>query len=201
MSRDERPVPMEKKVVGLGPVAAPDKIDVARSPRDDQPGLRALSLDEGIDGGGRAVDQLADRRRIQAALADAVDDALDELRGRGEALRLRKPAGAPVERHQVRKRAPDVDRRHEHGGIIRRWAKRPPNAAAHGAWAASAICATTTRNGGCRSTTIVGSSSSWSSKAPRPACPGRRYSTSGTTTAGRSPDLTPKSLRASAHAR
>src|SRR6266852_7904322 len=108
--RNERPVPAEKKVVGLGAVAPADEVDVARAAGDDEPGLRAFSLDQGVDGGGRAVDQLADTRAIHAALLQAIDDALHQLSGRGEALGLREPAGSLVKSHQVRESPADIDR-------------------------------------------------------------------------------------------
>ena len=108
--RNERPVTAEKKVVGLGAVAAADGVHVARPSRDDQPGLRALSLDQGVDRGGRAVDQLADPGDIDCAHAQTIDDPLDELGWRGEALGLRETTGGFIESHQVGECASDIDR-------------------------------------------------------------------------------------------
>src|SRR6267154_2299614 len=107
---DERAVPVEEKIVGFGAVAASDGVHVARPSRDDQAGLRAFALDQGVDGGGRAVDQLADLPGIYAAHAQAIDDPLDELGGRGEALGLGEPAGGLVKGHQVRESPADIDR-------------------------------------------------------------------------------------------
>ena len=70
---------VEEQVVGLRPVAAADDVDVAGAARHDQAGLGALALDQRVDGGGRAVDQLVDRAGVDAALAEAVDDALRQL--------------------------------------------------------------------------------------------------------------------------
>jgi hypothetical protein len=124
VARNERPVTVEKKVVGLGAIAAPDGVHVARPSRDDQPGLCALSLDQSVDRCGRAVDQLGDRGRIDAAFADAVDDALDEAGRRGKALGLREPAAGLVKGHQVRESPADIDRHQQQS--------RPPSECSNG---------------------------------------------------------------------
>ena len=82
----------------------------SRPSRDDQPGLRALSLDQGVDRGGRAVDQLADPGDIDCAHAQTIDDPLDELGWRGEALGLCETTGGFIESHQVGECASDIDR-------------------------------------------------------------------------------------------
>ena len=107
---------VEEEIVGFGPVAAADDVDVARAAGDDEPGLGALALDQRIDGDGRAVDQLVDRGDVDAALADAVDDPLYQVGGRGEALRLHESAERIVESDQIGERAADVDRDEDHAG-------------------------------------------------------------------------------------
>ncbi len=66
MARHQRPVAVEQQVIGLGPVAAADDVHVARAAGDDQAGLGAGSLDQRVDGDGRAVDQLVDGGRRRA---------------------------------------------------------------------------------------------------------------------------------------
>ena len=75
MALDQRPMLVEQEIVGFRPVAATDSVDVAGAAGDDQPGLGALALNQGVDRDGRAMDQFIDRRCIKPALADAVDDA------------------------------------------------------------------------------------------------------------------------------
>ena len=80
MPRHQRPVAMEEQIIGFRAVAAADDVDVAGAAGDDQSGLGALALDQRVDGDGRAVDQLVDRGSRQAALADAVENALRRAR-------------------------------------------------------------------------------------------------------------------------
>ena len=68
-ARHQRLVPVEEEIVGFGPVAAADDVDVARAGGDDEAGLRALALDQRVDRDGRAVDELVDRAGVEAALA------------------------------------------------------------------------------------------------------------------------------------
>ena len=108
-ARHERAMAVEKQVVGLGPVAATDGIDVARAARDDEAGLRTLALDQRVDGGGRAVDQLGDAGGSKPALVEAVDDALHQVFRRGQTLRLRKAASLGVVADEIREGPADVD--------------------------------------------------------------------------------------------
>jgi hypothetical protein len=114
MPRHQRPVAVKQQVIRLRPVAAADDVHVARAAGDDQPGLGTLAFDQRIDGDGRAVDQLVDRGGDQPALADAVDDALLELRGSGEALGLHELPARLVEPDQIGKGAADIDRNNNH---------------------------------------------------------------------------------------
>src|SRR5437588_567077 len=66
-ARHQRAVFVKKKVVGLRPVAAADDIDVARTARDHEAGLGALAFDQRVDGNGRTMDQLVDRRSLDSA--------------------------------------------------------------------------------------------------------------------------------------
>ena len=118
-ARHQRAVLVEQEVVGLRPVAAADDVDVAGAARDDQAGLGALALDQRVDGDGRAVDQLVDGGGLDAALAQAVDDALHELRRRGEALGLHERLRRLVEADEVGEGSADIDGDDKHVG-------RPP---------------------------------------------------------------------------
>src|SRR5262249_14505933 len=117
-ARHQRPVAVEEQVVGFGPVAATDDVDVARATGDDQPGPGTLALDQRVDGNGRAMDEFVDGRGRDAALADAVDDALHEIGRRGQAFRLHEPAGLVVETDQIREGAADVDRDKDHARTL-----------------------------------------------------------------------------------
>ena len=101
MARRQRLVAVEEQIVGLGPVAAADDIDVAGAAGDDEAGLGAGALDQRIDGDGRAVDQLVDGGGLKPALADAVEDPLGQLMRRREALGLDEFAGLVVEADEV----------------------------------------------------------------------------------------------------
>ena len=117
LARHQRAVAVEQEVVGLGAVAAADDVDVAGAAGDDQAGLGALALDQRVDGDGRAVDQLVDRGRFDAALVQAVDDALHELGGRGQALGLHECAGLGIEAEQVGEGSSDVDGDDKHARV------------------------------------------------------------------------------------
>src|SRR5207253_1711008 len=80
VARHQRPVTVKEQAISLRPVAAADDVHVARAAGDNEAGLGAFSLDQRVDGDGRAVDQLVDGRSGKSALADAVDDALPGLR-------------------------------------------------------------------------------------------------------------------------
>jgi hypothetical protein len=113
-ARHKRPMAMEEQVVGFGPVAAADDVDVAGAARHDEAGLGAFALDQRVDGRGRAVDQFVDGGGINAALTNAVDHALGKLRRRGQALGLDKGLGLIVKTDQVGEGAADVNRNENH---------------------------------------------------------------------------------------
>src|SRR5262249_11001214 len=84
----------------------------------------ALSFDERVDGDGRAVDQLVDGGGGKGALADAVDDALPELSGGGEALGLREPTVGVVEADEIGEGASNIDGDNEHAWRLQRTASK-----------------------------------------------------------------------------
>jgi hypothetical protein len=114
MPRHQRSVAVEQKVIGLGPVAASDNVNIAGAARNDQPGLGALALDQGIDRCGRAVDQFADVGGCNPALADAVDHALHQMRRRGQAFGVDETAGPRVEADQIGEGSANVHRNDDH---------------------------------------------------------------------------------------
>src|SRR5262249_46388900 len=81
---------------------------------DDKGGLGALSFDQRVDGDGRAVDQLGDGGWLEPALADAVDDALFQLRRGSQALRLDEALGGIVEPDQIGEGTSDIDGDDDH---------------------------------------------------------------------------------------
>src|SRR5580693_442551 len=110
---------MKEEVIGFRAIAAADDVDVAGAAGDDQSGLGAFALDQRVDGDGRAVDQLVDRGSRQAALADAVENALRELMRRRQALGLDEFARLVVEADKVGKGAADVDGNSDHRRVPR----------------------------------------------------------------------------------
>ncbi len=112
--RHQRPVLVEQEVVGLGPVAAADDVDVAGAARDDQGGLGAVTLDQRIDGDGRAMDQFVNGRGLDAALAQAVDDALHQMRRRGQAFGLHELLRLFIEADEIGESSANIDRNHKH---------------------------------------------------------------------------------------
>ena len=117
--RHQRPVAMKEQIIGFRAVAAADDVDVAGAAGDDQSGLGALALDQRVDGDGRAVDQLVDRGSRQAALADAVENALRELMRRRQAFGLDEFLRLVVEADEVGKGAADVDGNSDHRRVPR----------------------------------------------------------------------------------
>ena len=109
VARHQRPVTVKEQAISLRPVAAADDVYVARAAGDHEAGLGAFSLDQRVDGDGRAVDQLVDGGGGKSALADAVDDALPELRRGGEALGLHEATVGVVEPDQIGEGASDID--------------------------------------------------------------------------------------------
>ncbi len=105
---------MEQEVIGLGAVAAADGIDVAGAARHDQAGQGAFALDQGVDGDGRAVNELVDGGGLQAAFVEAIDDALDQVGRRSQALGLHKGAFGLIESDEIRERSANIDRNDEH---------------------------------------------------------------------------------------
>src|SRR5207247_7288217 len=85
---------------------------VSKPPRRDQPGARALLLENGVRGHRRAVADLLDRVTAQAGLAEHLGEALDDrlrvvLRAGGDFLAVERAVGA--EQHDVGEGAADVD--------------------------------------------------------------------------------------------
>src|SRR5262249_37083006 len=121
---NQRPVTVKEQTIGLRPVAAADDVHVARAARDHEAGLGAFSFDERVDGDGRAADQLVDGGGGKGALADAVDDALPELCGGGEALALHEPTVGIVEADEIGEGSSNIDGDDEHAWRLQRTASQ-----------------------------------------------------------------------------
>ena len=126
MARHQRPVALEQQIVGFRPVAAADGVDVAGALGDDQRRLGALALDQRVDRDGRAVDQFVDGAGFESALADAIDDALDQMRRRRQALGLDEALGAVVEPDQIGECAANIDCNDDHAPSPCRIPSRKP---------------------------------------------------------------------------
>src|SRR5262249_2848003 len=83
---DQRHVLAEEEVIGVGPIDAADLVDVAEAFGDQQRGLRAGALEDGVDGDRRAVQEQASGAIIAAGLLDALADAVDEALRRRQGL-------------------------------------------------------------------------------------------------------------------
>ena len=105
---DQRPVLLEEKIVRIRPVDASDLVDVAKALCRDERRLGAGALEQRVDGDGRAVQEEAGLLIVRAGLGDAGIDALDEMRGRRQALAQQQPAGFLIERRDIGERAADI---------------------------------------------------------------------------------------------
>src|SRR4029453_18051120 len=81
--RHQRPWAMEEQIERIGPVAASDGVDVAKTCGGNQRGLGAALLEHGIDGDGGAVEKLVDRRDIAAGQAQRMGGAFGRIGGEG----------------------------------------------------------------------------------------------------------------------
>jgi len=114
----QRTMLVEQKIIGLGPIAAADDVNVAGAARHDQASGSALALDQRVDGDGRAVNELVDG--LKPALVQAIDDALNQVGRRGQALGLHECARRLLEADEIRERSADIDRNDEHADPPRR---------------------------------------------------------------------------------
>jgi hypothetical protein len=107
---DQRLVLLEIEIVGVGPVDAADLVDVAEAVGGDQRGPGAGSLQHGVDGDRRAVQEQARRGVVAAGLLDAVADAVDQPPRRRQRLAEGEPPGLVVKHRDVGEGAADVGR-------------------------------------------------------------------------------------------
>jgi hypothetical protein len=70
---------MKEQIVRFRSVTAANNIDVARTARHNQSRVGALALNQGVDGDRGSVDQFVDLAGIEAAFAQAVDDAKSKI--------------------------------------------------------------------------------------------------------------------------
>jgi hypothetical protein len=75
---DQRLVLVEEQIVGIRPVDAADLVDVAEALGDEERGLGALALQDGIDGDGGAVEKQSSGLVIAARLLNPGVDPLDQ---------------------------------------------------------------------------------------------------------------------------
>ena len=97
---------------------APDVDDVPEATRRDHPGDRALVLEDGVRGDGRAVEDAGDVGRreagVRAELGEATDHRPFGLVGSGRHLVDVDRAGLGVVEHEVGEGATDVDADNAH---------------------------------------------------------------------------------------
>ena len=106
-ARHQRHGPLKKQVVGVGPVAAADFVNVAKAARRDQGGLHPFALDHSIDGDGGAVKEERCPSKIGRRLGYGAHDPFGMIPGSGQDFR---DGGTPVIvfSHQIGKGAADV---------------------------------------------------------------------------------------------
>jgi hypothetical protein len=115
--RHQRPRAMEEQIERIGPVAASDGVDVAKTCGGNQRGLGAALLEHGIDGDGGAVEKLVDRGDIAAGQAQRMGGAFGRIGGHGRALR--RDDGAMLIADEVGKRAANVDTDDAQDALVR----------------------------------------------------------------------------------
>ena len=97
------------EIEGIGPVAAGDFQNVAKTFAGNQRSLRAFALDQGIDHQRRAV---IDQRRFggfDLGFVETVENPLDEIVVGGRALGVDNFLVCVIEGDQIGKRAADID--------------------------------------------------------------------------------------------
>ncbi len=114
VARDVRFRPLEVDVVGLWAVAAPDPVDIAHPPGDDQCRAGAGPLNRRVDRDGRAVNEALGSAHIEPALAQTLANPEREIGRRRGALRLRDRPRGLVEGDEIREGPPDVQRDRQH---------------------------------------------------------------------------------------
>jgi hypothetical protein len=107
---DQRHVFAEEQIERIGPVDAPDFVDVAEPFGRDQRGLRALAFEDRIDGDGRTVDDELRRRRRRPRALDRGEDAVGEIFRRTQRFAERHGARRDVHDGHIGERPADVDR-------------------------------------------------------------------------------------------
>ncbi len=117
--RHQRTMAMKEKIVRLRTVTATNNVNVTGSAGDDQPSLGPGAFNERVDGDRRTVDEFIDGAGGQAALLQAIDDALHEIGRRGEALGVDEAPGAIVKSNQIGKGAADIDGNGNHAAASR----------------------------------------------------------------------------------
>ena len=110
LTADQRDRPLEHHVVGLGPVAPSDLVDVAHSPRHQDRRGSALALDRGVDGHRGAVHEFGRVDQRKPALVHAPGDTAAQVVRIGVVLGLVDGAGVEVVDDEVGERAADVSR-------------------------------------------------------------------------------------------
>src|SRR5262249_44768356 len=90
-----------------------DLEEVAEARGDEEPQRSAVALDDGVDRDRRAVDQIVDRRGVEASLdherANAIENAARGIAGHGRRLEAGELARHLVQETEVGKGAADVD--------------------------------------------------------------------------------------------
>src|SRR6516162_3749500 len=105
---DQRLVLAEEQIVGVRPVDAADLVNVAKALGNEERGVSALALQDGIDGDGGAVEEQSGRFVVAARLRHPGIDPLDQALRPRQRLAEGQLAGALVEGRDIGEGAADV---------------------------------------------------------------------------------------------
>src|SRR6185312_2787569 len=105
---DQRLVLLEEEIVGIGPIDAPDLVNIAKALGGEKRGLGAGALEESIDGDGRAVEEKPGLVVSRTRLGNARIDAFGEARRSRQALAEQQPAAFLVERRDIGEGTADI---------------------------------------------------------------------------------------------
>ena len=86
VARDQGLRTLEPDIVGIGPIASTDLVDVARAFGDDERGARAFTFQDRIDRDRGSVHKRVDRVHTDTGFLDAVVNPLLQTRRSGRAF-------------------------------------------------------------------------------------------------------------------
>ena len=112
---------LEKKIIGVRAIDAPDFINIAKPAGRHKRGLRTRPLEHRVDGDGRTVKKKPGRRKVRPRFFHARLDTFDHRTWGRKCFAEQKAVVSLVESGHVRERASDIGREAQSmGGMVRR---------------------------------------------------------------------------------